>query len=141
MLRSLFGYFFCMIIMLTAVAVLMTSFPNVSTIANGRNHLRRPVIARTVTVEIQRHRHSQVAKREVPAKDVTQVVASAKADTKVVASAKADTKVVASAKTDTKKIKHSKPKVFARQPSNYGYGNALGYAAESGYSPRGPFFR
>jgi len=120
-----------MIIMLTAVAVLMTSFPNVSTIANGRNHLRRPVIARTVTVEIQRQRHSQVAKREVPAKDVTQVVASAKADTKVVASAKAD----------TKKIKHSKPKVFARQPSNYGYGNALGYAAESGYSPRGPFFR
>jgi len=109
---------FCMITMLTGVAVLLTSFPNISTIANGRNH---PVIARTVTVEIQRQRHSQVAKREVPAKDVTQVVASAKAD--------------------TKKIKHSKPKVFARQPSNYGYGNALGYAAESGYSPRGPFFR
>jgi len=121
MLRSLFGYFFCMIIMLTAVAVLMTSFPNVSTIANGRNHLRRPVIARTVTVEIQRQRHSQVAKQEVPAKDVTPVVASAK--------------------TDTKKIKHHKPKVFARQPGNYGYGNALGYAAESGYSRRGPFFQ
>jgi hypothetical protein len=110
-----------MIIMLTAVAVLMTSFPNVSTIANGRNHLRRPVIARTVTVEIQRQRHSQVAKQEVPAKDVTPVVASAK--------------------TDTKKIKHYKPKVFARQPGNYGYGNALGYAAESGYSRRGPFFQ
>jgi len=110
-----------MITMLTAVAVLLTSFPNISTIANGRNHLRRPVTGRTVAVEIQRQRHSQVAKQEVPAKDVTSVVASAKAD--------------------AKKIKRSKSKVFARQPSNYGYGNALGYAAESGYSPRGPFFQ
>src|SRR5215469_15544786 len=113
MLRSLFGYFFCMITMLTAVAVLMTSFPNISTTANGRNHPRRPVISRTVTVEIQRQRHSQVAKQEVPAKEVP---------------AKDVTQIVASAKTDTKKIKHYKPKVFARQPSNYGYGNALGYA-------------
>jgi len=121
MLRSLFGYFFCMITMLTAVAVLLTSLPNISTTANGRNHLRRPVISRTVKVEVQRQRHSQVAKQEAPAKDVTPVVASAK--------------------TETKKIKHYKPKVFAGQPRNYGYGNALGYAAESGYSPRGPFFQ
>jgi len=43
------------------------------------------------------------------------------------------------AKADTKKIKHYKPKVVARQRNNYGYGNALGYAEESGYGPRGLF--
>ena len=118
MLRSLFGYFFCMITMLTAVAVLLTSLPNISTTANGRNHLRRPVISRTVKVEVQRQRHSQVAKQEAPAKDVTPVVASAKAD--------------------TKKSKHYKPRVFAR---DYGYGSALGYAEGSRYGPRGLFFR
>ena len=121
MLRSLFGYFFCMITMLTAVAVLLTSLPNISTTANGRNHLRRPVISRTVKVEVQRQRHSQVAKQEAPAKDVTPVVASAKAD--------------------TKKSKHYKPRVVARQRDNYGYRNARGYAQESGYGPSGFFFR
>src|SRR5262249_45055733 len=37
------------------------------------------------------------------------------------------------------KITHYKPKVFARQPDNYGYGNGLGYAEESRYGPRGLF--
>lgn len=118
MLASLFGYFFCMITMLTAVGVLLSSFSNISTIGNGRHH-PRPAIARTVTVELQRH--SPVAKEEVPAEDVSPVVATAKAD--------------------TKKTKHYKPKVFARHPNNYGYGNALGYAEEPGYGPRGLFFR
>ncbi len=117
MLASLFGYFFCMITMLTTVVVLVTSFSNISTIGIGRHH--PPVIGRTVTVEVQRR--SRVAKEEAPAKDVTPVVSSAKAD--------------------TKKIKHYKPKVFARSPNNYGYGNALGYAEESRYGPRGLFFR
>ena len=119
MLGSLFGYFFCMVTMLTAVTVLLTCFPNISTIANGRHHLRTPVIGRTVTVEVQRQRqrHSQVAKDEAPAKDFSPVIVTAKAD--------------------TKKGKHYKPKVFARQPNNYGYGNALGYAED----PRGLFFR
>ena len=117
MLGSLFGYFFCMVTMLTAVTVLLTCFPNISTIANGPHHLRTPVIGRTVTVEVQRQRHSQVAKDEAPAKDFSPVIVTAKAD--------------------TKKGKHYKPKVFARQPNNYGYGNALGYAED----PRGPFFR
>jgi hypothetical protein len=67
-------------------------------------------------VELQRH--SPVAK-EAPAKDVAPVVATA----------------------DTKKIKHYKPKALARQRGNYGYGKALGYAEESGYGPRGPFFQ
>ena len=49
--------------------------------------------------------------------------------------------VVATAKTGTKKIKHYKPNVLARQRNNYGNGNALGYAEESGYGPRGLFFR
>jgi hypothetical protein len=119
MLVPLFGYFVCMITMLTAAVVLLTGFFNISTIGNGRHHLRPPVIGRTVTVEAQRH--SPVAKEEAPAKDVSPVVATAKAD--------------------TKKSKHYKPKVFARQRDNYGYGNALGYAQEPGYGPRGLFFR
>ena len=115
MLGSLFGYFFCMITMLTAVAVLLTSFPDISTIANRAHHLRPPVIGRTVTVELQRH--SPVAKEvSLPAKDISPVVSTAKAD--------------------TKKTKHYKPKVFARRPNNYGYGNLFGYA-----DPRGLYFR
>jgi hypothetical protein len=117
MLFSLLGYFFC-ITALTTVVVLLTGFSNISTFGNGR-HYPRPVIARTVTEEAQRH--SPVAKEASPAKDVSPVVATAKAD--------------------AKKIKHYKPKVLARQHNNYGYGNALGYAEESGYGPRGLFFR
>jgi hypothetical protein len=119
MLAPLLGYFFCMITMLTAVTVLLTSFSNISMIGNGRNHLRPPAIGRTATVELQRH--SPVAKEASPAKGVSPVVATAGAD--------------------TKKSKHHKPKVLARQRDNYRYGNALGYAEESGYRPRGPFFQ
>ena len=64
-------------------------------------------------------RHLVAAKEASPAKDVSAVVARA----------------------DTKKSKHHKPKMLARQPDNYRYGNALGYAQESGYSARGLFFR
>jgi hypothetical protein len=62
-----------------------------------------------------------VAKEASPAKDVSPVVATAKAD--------------------TKKGKHYKPKVFARQRDNYVYRNALGYANQSWYGPKGPFFQ
>jgi len=82
-----------------------------------KRHYLRPAIARTVRVELQRH--SPVAKEEASAKDVSPVVFTAKAD--------------------TKQIKHSKPKVLARQRNNYGYGNARGYA--SGYGPSSLFFR
>jgi|GraSoiStandDraft_30_1057271.scaffolds.fasta_scaffold290208_1 hypothetical protein len=119
MLFSLLGYFFCMITVLTTVVVLLTGFSNISTFGNGRHH-PRPVIARTVTVETQRH--SPVAKEASLAKDVSPPV-------------------VATAKADAKKIKHYKPKVLARQQNNYRYGNALGYAEESGYGPSGLFFR
>jgi hypothetical protein len=120
MRASLFGYFFGIISMLTAAVVLLTSFSNISMIGNGRQHLRQPIIGRTVKVEVQRH--LTVAKEEAPTKDFSPVVATAKAD--------------------TKKIKHYKPKVLARQRNNYGgYGNALGYAEESRYGPRGPFFQ
>jgi hypothetical protein len=118
MLVPLLGYFFCMITVLTTATVLLTSFSNISTLEKERHH-PRPVIARTVMVETQRH--SPVVKEASPANDVSPVVATAKAD--------------------TKKSKHYKPKVFARQRDNYGYGNALGYAQESGYGPRGLFFR
>ena len=119
MLAPLLGYFFSMITMLTAAVVVLTSFSNISMIGNGRNHLRPPAIGRTATVELQRH--SPVAKEASPAKGVSPVVATAGAD--------------------TKKSKHHKPKVLARQRDNYRYGNALGYAEESGYGPRGPFFQ
>jgi hypothetical protein len=119
MLAPLFGYFFSMITVLAAAVVLLTGISNISSIGNGRQHLRPPVIGRPVTVEVQRR--LPVVKEEAPAKDVSPVVATAKAD--------------------TKKIKHYKPKVLARQRNNYGYGNALGYAEESRYGPRGLFFR
>jgi hypothetical protein len=49
--------------------------------------------------------------------------------------------VVSTAKAVTKKSRHYKPKMLTRQRSNYRYGNALGYAEESGYGPRGLWFR
>jgi hypothetical protein len=116
MLACLFGYFFSMITVLTAAVVVLTSFSNISMTGNGRNHLRPPVIGRTVTVELQRH--SPVAKVEAPSKDVSPVVATAKADAKA--------------------SKSHKPKVLAR--NNYErpgyYGNALGYAEESRNGPQ-----
>ena len=115
MLAPLFGFFFCMITMLTAVAVMLTGLSNISTLGNAR-HYPRPAIGRTVKVELQRH--PPVAKEAPPANDVSPVVATA----------------------DTKKIKHYKPKVVG-QRNNDGYGNALGYAKESWYGPRGPFFQ
>ncbi len=119
MLASLFGYFFSMIAVLTAAVVLLTGLSNISTVGNGR-HYPRPAIARTATVELQRH--SPVVKEASSPKDVSPIVATAKAD--------------------TKKIKHYKPKVLARQRNNnYGYGNALGYAEESRYGPSSLFFR
>ena len=80
MLAPLFGYFLSMIAMLTAAVVVLTSFSNISTKGHARQHLRPPVIGRIDAVEVQPH--SQVAKEETPAKDVSPVVATAKADTK-----------------------------------------------------------
>ena len=121
MLVPLLGYFFCMITMLTAVTVLLTSFSGISTLKQARHHPRPPVIGRTVTAEETAQWRSPAAKEASPAKDVSPVVSTAKAD--------------------TKKSKHYKPKVLARQRNNYGYGNALGYAEEPAYGPRGLFFR
>ena len=129
MLAPLFGYFFSMIAMLTAVVVVLTGFSNISPSRKGSPHLRPPVIDRTVMVETQRH--SPVAKEASPAKSVAKEASPAKDVSPVIVTAKAD----------TKKIKRYKPKVFARQRNNFGYGNALGYAQESGYGPRGLFFR
>ena len=108
---SLFGFFIGMVAVLTAAVMLLTGLPNISTIGNGR-HYPRPAIARTVTVELQRH--SRVAKEASLVRDVSPVVSTAKAD--------------------TKQIKHYKPKVLARQRNNYGYGNARGYASGYGSS-------
>jgi hypothetical protein len=132
MLAPLFGYFFSMIAVLTAAVVVLTSFSNISMIGNGRNHLRPAAIGRTVTVELQRH--SPVANAPSPAKDVAPVAKEA-------SPAKEVSPVVATAKADTKRSKHYKPKVLARQRDNYGYGNALGYANQSWYGSRGPFFQ
>ena len=112
------GYVFGVIMAFSAVVALALGLFNITAVVNGpRQH--RPVIAQTVTVETQRH-SPPVAKEASPGKDVSTVVA---------------------AKADTKKIKHYKPRVVARQRNNYGYGNALGYAEESRYGPRGLFFR
>jgi hypothetical protein len=130
MLAPLLGYFFCMVTVLTAVVVALTGFSNISAIGNGRHYPRPPVIGRTAMVETQRH-SPPVAKESSPAKSVAKEASPAKDVSPVVATAKAE----------TKKSKHHKPKVFARQRNNYGYGNARGYAQESGYGPKGLFFQ
>ena len=129
MLAPLLGYFFCMVTVLTAVVVALTGLSSISTIGNGRHYPRPPVTGRTVMVETQRH-SPPVAKESSPAKSVAKEASPAK-----------DVSTVVAAKADTKKIKHYKPRVVARQRNNYGYGNALGYAEESRYGPRGLFFR
>ena len=113
------GYFFGAITAFVAVVALAIGLFNIPATVNGTRHYPRPVIGRTVMVETQRH-SPPVAKEASPGKDVSTAVA---------------------AKADTKKIKHYKPRVVARQRNNYGYGNALGYAEESRYGPRGLFFR
>ena len=146
MLVPFLGYVVASMV-LTAVAVLLTGLVNTATLEKGRHH-PPPVIARTVKVEVQRH--SPVAKQASPAKDVSPVAKEAlpAKDASPVAKeaspAKDVSSFVATAKADTKKSKHYKPKVFAykpkvlaRQRNNYRYGNALGYAEESGYGPRG----
>jgi len=130
MLAPLVGSFLFMITVLTAAVVVLTGFSNISTSKQERHHLRPPVIGRTVMVETQRH-SPPVAKEASPAKSVAKEASPAKDVSPVVATAKAG----------TKKIKHYKPRVVARQRNNYGYGNALGYAEESRYGPRGLFFR
>jgi hypothetical protein len=127
MLGPLFGFFLCMIATLTAAVVLLTSFSNISTPGKGREHHRQPAIGRTVMVETQRH--LPVGREEARAKSVAKEASLAKDVSPVVVTAKAN----------GKKIKHM-PKVLARQRNNYGYGTALGYAEESRYGPRGPFF-
>src|SRR5262249_34942535 len=55
MLAPLLGYFFCMITVLTAAAVLLTGFVNISPSRKESQHLRPPAIGQTVMVETQRH--------------------------------------------------------------------------------------
>jgi len=130
MLAPLVGSFLFMITVLTAAVVALNGLSNISTLGNGRHyHPRPPVIGRTVMVETQRH-SPPVAKEASPAKSVAKEASPGK-----------DVSTVVAAKADTKKIKHYKPRVVARQRNNYGYGNALGYAEESRYGPRGLFFR
>ena len=129
---------------LTAVAVLLTGLVNTATLEKGRHH-PPPVIARTAKVEVQRH--PPVAKEAPPAKDASPVAKEASPAKNVssvgkeASPAKKVPPVVSTAKADTRKSKHYKPKVLARQRNNYRYGNALGYAVEYGYGPRGPFFQ
>ena len=144
MLVPFLGYVVASMV-LTAVAVLLTGLVNTATLEKARHHPPPPpVIARTVKVEIQRH--SPVAKEATSAKDVSPIAkeASPARDASPVAKeaspAKDASPVVSTAKADTKKSKHYKPKVLARQRNNYRYGNALGYAEESGYGPRGLWF-
>ena len=95
------GYFFGAITAFVAVVALAIGLFNIPATVNGTRHYPRPVIARTVMVETQRHSPS-VAKESSPAKSVAKEASSAKDVSPVVATAKAD----------TKKSKHHKPKVF-----------------------------
>ena len=119
MLAPLLGYFFCMITVFTAVAVVLTGFVNISPSRTESHHLRPPVIGRTVMVETQRL-SPPAAKEASLAKDVSPVVATATADAKA--------------------SKPHKPKLLARQRNNYErpgyYGTALGYAQESRNGPQ-----
>ena len=119
MLAPLFGYFFCMITVLTAIAVVLTGFVNISPSRTESHHLRPPVIGRTVMVETQRL-SPPAAKEASLARDVPPVVATATADAKA--------------------SKPHKPKLLARQRNNYErhdyYGTALGYAQESRNGPQ-----
>ena len=133
------GYFFGAITAFVAVVALAIGLFNIPATVNGTRHYPRPVIARTVMVETQRHSPS-VAKGSSPVKSVAKE-ASSKSVAKEASSAKDVSPVVATAKADTKKSKHYKPKVFARQRDNYGHWNARGYAQGSGYGPRGFFFQ
>jgi hypothetical protein len=140
MLVPFLGYVVASMV-LTAVAVLLTGLVNTATLEKARHH-PPPVIARTIKVEIQRHSPvaatsakdvSPTAKEASPARDASPVAKEA-------SPAKDASPVVSTAKADTKKSKHYKSKVLARQRNNYRYGNALGYAEESGYGPRGVWF-
>ena len=106
------GYVFGVIMAFSAVVALVLGLFNVTAAVNGPGQ-HRPVIARTVMVETQRH--SPVAKEALAAKDVTPVVATA---------------------ADTNKSNHHRPKVFARQRDNYGYWNARGYVEASRNGPQ-----
>jgi len=128
MLAPLVGYFFSIITVLTGAVVVLNGLSNISTLGNGRHYPRSPVIGRTVMVETQR-RSRPVAKEASSAKSVAKEAAPAK-DVSL---------VVATAKADSKKIKHYKSQAVSRQRNNYGYGNALGYADESGYGHKGLF--
>src|SRR5262249_44482888 len=129
MLLPFLGYVFATTA-LTAVAVLLTGLVNTATLEKGRHH-PTPVIAPKVKVKIQRH--LPVAKKASLAKDASPVAKEA-------SPAKDASPVVSTAKAGTKS-KHYKAEVLARQHNNYRYGNALGYAEESGYGPRGLWFR
>ncbi len=114
MLVSLLAYFFFMATVFTVVAALFVGLFDNSALEKGHRQYAGPTIVRAAK--------APVVKDAPPAKDVSPVVSTANAD--------------------TKKSKPRKPRVLARQRNNYaerGYGNALGYAEETGYGPRGPF--
>jgi hypothetical protein len=91
-----FGYFSCLIVAFTAVAMwLMSSF---NPTALEKRHHPRPPIDQTVTAEDIAHLHLQATKE-----------ASA-----------------AAPKDDVAPVKHHKPKLIARRRNDYAYGNPWG---------------
>ena len=107
-----FGYFSCLIVVFTSVAIWLIGSFNYSTLERHHYHHPRPTIDQTITLEELAPLHLQVTKEASTAKD------------------------------DVSPVKHHKRKVLARQRNNYeppGYGNALGYA-EDRNGPKGLFF-
>jgi hypothetical protein len=113
-----FGYFSCLIVAFTAVAMWLLSSFNPT--ALEKRHHPRPPIDQTVTAEDIVHLHLQATKE-----------ASASA-----------------AKDDVAPVKHHKPKLIARRRNDYAYGNSWGnswgnssgnYAQAYRNDPRGFF--
>jgi hypothetical protein len=98
------GYFSCVIVAFTTVALWLVGLVNNSTLE--KHHHPRPAVAAEEIAPL----HLEVAKEASPAKDGVSPVKH-----------------------------HRKPKVFAHQRNNHGYGNASGYADALQNDPRGFF--
>ena len=107
-----FGYFSCLIVAFTVVAMWLIGSFNYSTLTKQRHP--RPPIEQTVTPEVITPEKIAPLHLEV-------------------------TKEASAAKDDVSPVKRHKRKVLTRQRDIYngrGYGNALGYAAEIQYGPK-----
>jgi hypothetical protein len=107
------GYFSCLIVSFTVVAIWLISSFNYSRVE--KHYHPRPPIEQTITPEVITPEQIAPLHLEV-------------------------TKQASTPKSDVSPVKHRKRKVLARQRNNnYGYGNAQGYADAYRNGPQRPF--